>query len=145
MPTSRAAAVARLTAARHADGDRKAGQVRDALAQFERDSAAFTVAGLARAAGVSRRFLYARPELAAEIGAARMRIAAARATGPAAAAAATAATLRADLEAALAVNAQLRLRLAAAGQSLAELRAGADPGRTPDGTRHQPGDDAGQH
>ena len=131
MPTSRADAVARLTAARHADGDRKTSQVRATLAQFERDCVTFTVAGLARAAAVSRRFLYAHPELIAEIGAARMRIAAARAAGPAATAAATAASLRADLEAAWAVNAQLRRRLTAADERLAELRADEDPGRTP--------------
>jgi hypothetical protein len=119
VPTSRADAVARLTAARHADGDRKTSQVRATLAQFEHDRATFTVAGLARAAAVSRRFLYARPELIAEIDAARMRIAAARATGPAATAAATAASLRADLEAAWAVNAQLRRRLTATGDRLA--------------------------
>lgn len=145
MPTSRADAVARLTAARHADGDRKTSQVQATLAQFERDSATFSNAGLARAASVSRRFLYAHPELIAEIAAARMRIAAAHATGPAAAAAATAASLRADLEAARAANSQLRRRLAAADERLAELRAAADPGRTPAAVQRQPGGHAGQH
>jgi hypothetical protein len=153
VPTSRADAVARLTAARHADGDRKTSQVRATLAQFERDRATFTVAGLARAATVSRRFLYARPELIAEIGAARMRIAAARATGPAATAAATAASLRADLEAARAANAQLRHRLTAAGERLAELDTGQhqrDQARIREleqlleQGRRQPGPDGGQ-
>jgi hypothetical protein len=149
MPAApKADAVARLTASRQAEGDRKLGQVRAALAQLERDGAAFSTAALARAAQVSRRFLYAHAELLAEADAARMRIAAARAAGTVAGAAVTAASLRADLENARAANARLRSQLAAAETRLAELlgaEAPAGAGWVPPAVQRQLDEHVEQH
>jgi hypothetical protein len=149
MPEAdRADAVARLTASRQAEGDRKLGQVRAALAQFERDAASFSNAELARAAEVSRRFLYAHREVLAEADAVRIRIAAARAAGTTASVAVTAASLRADLENARASNSRLRAQLTAAEARLAELlgaEAAADAGWIPPAVRRQLDEHTEQH
>jgi hypothetical protein len=102
-------AVARLTAARRAEGDRKAAQVRHALAQRERAGAPFSLAAVARDANVSRGFVYAHPQLLAEVDAARARVLTALGrTGAGAGEAAAAELERLKID-----NARLRARLAA--------------------------------
>jgi chromosome segregation ATPase len=141
-------AVARLTAARHAAGDRKLAQVRTALEQFERDGASFSNSELARAANVSRRFLYDHQDLLAAADAVRLRISAARAAGTGASSAVTAASLRADLENTKAQNTRLRNQLAAAEARLGELlgaEAAAEVGWTPPDVQRRMDEYAEQH
>jgi hypothetical protein len=141
MPTARErAAAARLTAARQAEGERKRGQVRAALNHFERERTPFSTSELARAANVSRRFIYDHRDLLAEADAVRLRIMGARAAGSSASTAVTAASLRADLENMKAQNTRLRNQLAAAEARLGELlgaEAAAEAGWIPPDVKRQ--------
>jgi len=111
----------RLTVSRHSESERKLAQVRSALAGFERSGVSFSNAALARAAKVSRRFIYDHHELLAEADKIRSLIVATAASGAAAGAALTTASLRADLENTKAQNRRLRDNLHAAEARLAEL------------------------
>ena len=111
----------RLKAARHVEGDRKLARVRSALTEFERGGLSFSNAELARAAKVSRRFIYDHRELLAEADKVRALTVAAAASSVATGAALTMASLRADLENTKAQSHRLRDRLLAAETRLAEL------------------------
>ena len=111
-----------------------------ALKQFERDSSSFSTSELARAANVSRRFIYDHRDLLAEADAIRLRIMTAYAAGSSTSTAVTAASLRADLENTKAQNTRLRSQLAAAEARLGELlgaEAAAEAGWIPPDVKRQ--------
>jgi hypothetical protein len=132
--------IARLKTSRRTEGERKFARVQSALAELERAGMAFSNAQLARAAKVSRRFVYDHPELLAEADQVRARSVAAATSTLAAGQALTMASLRADLENAQAQNRRLIDQLHAAETRLAELlgmQAAAEVGWVPPDVRRQ--------
>jgi hypothetical protein len=126
-------AVARLTAARQAEGARKAEQVLAAIRRFEAAGTPFTIVALARAAEVSRRFLYDHADLLDAAEGARLRIRIARAAGRPAGEAVTEAGALAELAGVRAENAELKEKLAAAEARVEELTGGT-AGSTAEGS-----------
>jgi len=111
-----------MHASRRLDSQLKAQQVRAAVGALVTAGRPATIAQVAREAGVSRKFIYAHPELRAEIEHRGLAAAARPGVGLAAQARVSAASLRADAENARARNQRLRQQVSALEQRVFELK-----------------------
>ena len=110
-----------LARVRRADTETKAARLLATLDAFIAAGQAPVVSGLARRAGVSRRFVYDHPELRAEIARRASELADHQAGAITASSRTTTASLRADLENAKAANRRLEADIAALRRRLGEL------------------------
>ena len=112
--------IAGLVALRRLDSQTKAAQVLAALDAMVTVGEPLVVTGVARRAGVSRRFIYDHPELRAEIERRSAEIADRFLTTVTPTARVTGASLRADIENLKALNARLRGEISALQRRLGE-------------------------
>lgn len=110
-----------LHGARRLDGQRKNTLVLAAVEAFIEGGRVPTVAGIAREAGVGRKFIYDHPELRAEIELKAVQSTYRQANGMVAAARVTGASLRADLENSRAQNRRLQQQLRSLEHRLSQL------------------------
>ncbi len=110
-----------LRRARRLDGQRKRALVLAAVESFIERGGAPTVAGIAREAGVGRKFIYDHPELRAEIELKALQSTHRRSNAMVAAARVTGASLRADLENSRAQNHRLQQQLRSLEHRLSQL------------------------
>lgn len=111
---------ARLTEARRLDSQAKAARVLGALDAMVVSTSPLSIAALARAAGVSRRFIYDHPELRAEAERRCAQIVERQSGSMTAAARVSAASLRADLVNANATNHRLAIEVASLRRRLGD-------------------------
>jgi hypothetical protein len=106
---------------RRLDGQLKRERVMAAVDALLAAGTEVTIAGLARHAGVSRKFIYSHPDLHAELQLRALRATQANATASVASARITGASLRADTENYKAQNHRLRQQIRTLEQRLSEI------------------------